>query len=163
MMRSDNLYAEALLRTYSLSSDCVPASTSKAAELEFDFWKDKGLNMNGVKIIDGSGLSRQNRLTAEFLAEMLLQMSDNIDYVSFFPLAGQDGTLRKFLKDTPLDSYIALKTGSMRGVQCYAGYKLDDDYAPTHVVVVIINNFKDRNKVKTKCEEMLLKVFNHQY
>ena len=87
-------------------------------------------------------------------------MSGNVDYVSFFPLAGQEGTLKSFLKDTELDSYIALKTGSMRGIQCYAGYKLDDDYAPTHVVVIMINNFKcSRSIVRELCEKMLLKTF----
>mgnify|MGYP003293118598 FL=1 len=68
--------------------------------------------------------------------------------------------MKSFLKDTELDSYIALKTGSMRGIQCYAGYKLDDDYAPTHVVVIMINNFKcSRSIVRELCEKMLLKTF----
>lgn len=161
MMRSDNLFAEALLRTYSLVTDDIPVSATTAVKTAYKFWKNKKLPLDGCELIDGSGLSRKNRLTADFLAEVLRKMSDNIDYVSFFPLAGQDGTLKKFLKDTSLDSYIALKTGSMRGVQCYAGYKLDDDYAPTHVVVVMINNFTNRNSVKAKCEEMLLEIFKN--
>lgn len=161
MMRSDNLFAEALLRTYSLVTDDSPVSATTAAKNAYKFWKNKKLPLDGCELFDGSGLSRKNRLTADFLADVLRKMSDNIDYVSFFPLAGQDGTLKKFLKDTSLDSYIALKTGSMRGVQCYAGYKLDDDYAPTHVVVVMINNFTNRNSVKAKCEEMLLEIFKN--
>jgi Zn-dependent oligopeptidase len=47
----------------------------------------------------------------------------------------------------------------MHGIQCYAGYKLDDDYAPTHVVVIMINNLKDRAAVKAAAEEMLLSIF----
>ena len=94
------------------------------------------------------------------MTDVLKEMSGNVDYVSFFPLAGQEGTLKSFLKDTELDSYIALKTGSMRGIQCYAGYKLDDDYAPTHVVVIMINNFNcSRSIVRELCEKMLLKTF----
>lgn len=161
MMRSDNLFAEALLKTYALLIDTGKVTTEVATANMKKYWEREGLDILGCKFIDGSGLSRQNRLTASFLATLLAEMSNNVDYVSFFPLAGQDGTLQKFLKDTPLDSYIALKTGSMRKVQCYAGYKLDDDYAPTHVVVVMINDFADRNKVKSNCEKMLLKIFNN--
>lgn len=158
MMRSDNLFAESFLRTYALKRG-KKGDTSVGAELERTHWAGRGLDMTGVNIIDGSGLSRSNRLTASFLANVLLEMSSNVDYVSFFPLAGEEGTLKKFLRGTPLEGYIALKTGSMHGIQCYAGYKLDDDYAPTHVVVIMINNLKDRAAVKAAAEEMLLSIF----
>lgn len=159
MMRSDNLYAEAMLRTLAVLSD-KDGSTDEGAVLSASIWRERGLPMNGVVITDGSGLSRSNRLTARFLAEVLCSMSDNVDYVSFFPLAGEEGTLKNFLKDTPLAGYIAMKTGSMNGVQCYAGYKLDEDYVPTHVVVVLMNNFKSRAVAKDACGKMLLSVFN---
>lgn len=159
MMRSDNLFAEAFLRTYALENS-GEGSTERGAEAERRYWSRKGLPMEGVKIVDGSGLSRQNRMTAIFLSEVLKEMSDDPYYVSFFPLAGQEGTLRRFLSGTPLDSYIALKTGSMNGIQCYAGYKLDDNYAPTHSVVIMINDMTARrSSVKQAAERMLLEIF----
>ena len=118
--------------------------------------------MEGVVIVDGSGLSRSNRVTARFMEEVLRQKEKDVEYVSYFPLAGQEGTLRSFLAETPLDSYIALKTGSMSGIQCYAGYKLDDDFAPTHVVVVIVNNFAgSRSALRGAIEKMLLAAFEN--
>ena len=127
-----------------------------------NLWKEKELPLEGVEIIDGSGLSRSNRMTANFMSELLKTMSGNPHYASFFPLAGQEGTLRKFLAESPLDSYIAMKTGSMRGIQCYAGYKLDDDYAPTHVIVIIMNNIdKSRNKAIKAAENFLLSIFKN--
>ncbi len=158
MMRSDNLFAEALLRTYGLERN-NDGSTTTSAKLEREHWTRQGLPMAGVNIVDGSGLSRDNRLTARFLAEVLRSMSDNVDYVSFFPLAGQEGTLKRFLADTPLEGYIAMKTGSMKGIQCYAGYKLDDNYAPTHVVVIMMNNIQTRSGVKEAASRMLLDIF----
>ena len=86
-------------------------------------------------------------------------MSEDVDYVSYFPLAGQEGTLRGFLKGTDLDAYIAMKTGSMSGVQCYAGYKLDDDFAPTHVVVVMANDFSNRASLRRAVANLLLDIF----
>jgi len=163
MMRSDNMFAEALLRKFALGRG-RKGSVAEGADAEIAFWKKKGLDMTGVRIVDGSGLSRQNRTTARFMASVLRMMSRNPYYVSFFPLAGQEGTLRHFLCGSPLDSYIALKTGSMNGIQCYAGYKLDDDYAPTHVIVVIVNNMKGRRSiVKREVENVLLDIFKDCY
>lgn len=160
MMRSDNLFAESLLRTYGKLNGC-DGSTQQATVEVWKHWENKNLPLEGVFIVDGSGLSRSNRVTANFMAELLKKMSDNPYYASFFPLAGQEGTLKKFLVDTPLDSYIAMKTGSMRGIQCYAGYKLDDDYAPTHVIVIIMNEITNsRDKAKKAAENLLLSIFN---
>ena len=95
------------------------------------------------------------------MENVLRRKGDDVEYVSFFPLAGQEGTLKKFLSGTRLDSYVALKTGSMNGIQCYAGYKLDDDFAPTHVVVVMVNDFScSRQHLRQEVERMLLDVFS---
>lgn len=159
MMRSDNMFAEAMLRTYG-KLEGNDGSTPSAANREYAFWVERKMPMEGVEIIDGSGLSRQNRVTAEFMNGILTQMSGDATYASFFPLAGQEGTLKKFLAETPLDSYIAMKTGSMKGIQCYAGYKLDEDYVPTHSVVIIMNDIVGkRDRVRKAAENMLLDIF----
>lgn len=159
MMRSDNMFAESMLRTYGKLQG-GDGSTTDAVSRETNLWKKKKLPMEGITLVDGSGLSRSNRVTANFMSELLRNMSGNAYYASFFPLAGQEGTLRKFLAGSPLDSYIAMKTGSMTGIQCYAGYKLDDDYVPTHVIVIIMNDIPaNRDRVKQAAEKMLLTVF----
>ena len=161
MMRSDNLYAEAMLRTLARRLN-APGSTEAGAREAAKVWKKRDIPLSGVCIVDGSGLSRSNRLTAAFLTGILTDIADNVEYASFFPLAGQEGTLKKFLADTPLDSYVALKTGSMNGIQSYAGYLLDEDFAPTHSIVVISNNLKDRNKMRSDLEKCLLEIFVSQ-
>ena len=159
MMRSDNLFAECMLRTFGKLNG-TDGSTDAGAALEAEIWKSKGFPVEGINIVDGSGLSRQNRMTADFMAELLADMSSDPTYASFFPLAGQEGTMKKFLSGTQLDSYIAMKTGSMNGIQCYAGYKLDEDYVPTHVVVIIMNNLpKNRDRAKNAAQKMLLDIF----
>lgn len=159
MMRSDNLFAECLLRRLATVNK-LPGSVDAGAGKMYRLWCDKEhLDMRGVVIKDGSGLSRDNRLTAGFLAQVLYRMSPDPYYVSFFPLAGQEGTLRGFLKNSRLETYIAMKTGSMRGVQAYAGYKLDDNYAPTHVIVMIYNGFTDRSALRKAAAQFLLSSF----
>lgn len=160
MMRSDNQFAESLLRTYGVRSG-KSGDTSEAADMEKKYWKKKKLNTDDIDIIDGSGLSRRNRLTARFLADVLASRSGDPFYASFFPLAGQEGTLRNFMASTPLEGYVAMKTGSMNGIQCYAGYKLDDDYAPTHVIVVMLNEMRNRASAREAVKKMLMDIFEN--
>lgn len=160
MMRSDNLFAESMLRTYG-KLNSGDGSTADAAKREAAMWHKQKMPMDGVTIIDGSGLSRSNRVTADFMTSVLRSMADNEVYASFFPLAGQEGTLKTFLAETPLEGYIAMKTGSMKGIQCYAGYMLDDNYAPTHTVVIIMNDITgSRDRAKKAAQEMLLSIFD---
>lgn len=158
MMRSDNLFAETLLRTFGLARGCKGATAASADEM-LAYWKKEGVPTKGVTLIDGSGLSRSNRVTANFINGILRKMGDNEDYASFMPLAGQEGTLAEFLKDTQLDAYVAMKTGSMKGIQCYAGYKLDEEFAPTHSIVIIMNEIGPRASAKKAAENLLLSLF----
>lgn len=158
MMRSDNQYAEGLLRTFGVQ-ETGKGNTSQSASHEMEYWRKHKAPMSGVNIVDGSGLSRQNRVTANFMAHVLASRASDPYYASFFPLAGQEGTLKNFLVNTPLEGYIAMKTGSMKGIQCYAGYKLDDDYVPTHAVVIIMNELTDRGKAKEAVKNALMRIF----
>lgn len=161
MMRSDNQFAEAMLRTVGEKYG-REGSTATGADEEMEYWRKHKADMEGVKIHDGSGLSRSNRVTASFMGDVLKRMYRNPYYASFFPLAGQEGTLKRFLAGSPLEGMIALKTGSMSGIQCYAGYKLDEQYAPTHLVVVIMNGMSDRAAARREVEKLLLKTFGEE-
>ncbi|MDE5870522.1 MAG: D-alanyl-D-alanine carboxypeptidase [Muribaculaceae bacterium] len=158
MMRSDNLFAETLLRAFGLARG-KEVSTSASAEEMLSYWKAAGVPTKGVTLIDGSGLSRSNHVTADFINGILQTMGDNEEYASFMPLAGQEGTLSDFLKGTPLDAYVAMKTGSMKGIQCYAGYKLDEEFAPTHSIVIIMNDIGPRGAARKAAENLLLEIF----
>lgn len=87
---------------------------------------------------------------------MRLNKNNNNSYVNIFPVAGRSGTMRSFLKGTALEGKIVAKTGSMRNVQCYAGFKIDENGQPTHLVVLMLNNFSDRAKLKRALEQLLL-------
>ena len=158
MMRSDNLFAENLLRTFAIARG-KEGSTTAGAEEMMKYWIKAGVPAKGVNIIDGSGLSRSNRVTARFMAGIMEEMNEDEDFSTFLPLAGQEGTLSDFLKDTALDSYVAMKTGSMRGIQCYAGYKLDEQFAPTHSIVIIMNEIGKRPQARAAAERLLLDLF----
>lgn len=156
MIRSDNLMAEASLRLLAPGR-----SRADALNVEMQTWVENGIDVGGMKINDGSGLSRSNAISPYVLADVLVWMLDNSqyvnEYISMFPVAGVSGTLRSFLKGTDLEGRFVAKTGSVDGVQCYAGYLLNEYGMPTHVVVVMVNGFTcSRAALKSSIEEMLL-------
>ena len=158
MFRSDNLMAEGMLRAIAPGGTRADAIAEEKA-----VWTMAGISAHGVNIVDGSGLSRDNRLTARFLGEInryMLADDFGTDYTALFPRAGYDGTLRNFLLDTPLEGRVAMKTGSMKGVQSYSGYLLDDEGRPTHLLVFIANGFRcSRAALKNSIQRLLLDTF----
>lgn len=155
MVRSDNLMAEGVLRAL------APEGTrSDAIKRMREIWKSRGIDLADTRILDGSGLARANAVSPRQIGSVLQWMarsSCSDDYVALFPKAGVDGTLRTFMAKSPHRCRFALKTGSMGGVQCYAGYRLDStDGKPTHVVVVMVNNFTGSRAVLRKEVERML-------
>lgn len=156
MHRSDNLYAESILQR------AFPNKTrQEAVASEISMWTNLGVNTTDVVINDGCGLSRENKVTAYFMADLLAWMYNNDEnfesFLQMFPVSGISGTVRSFLKDTPLQGRLRLKTGSLNGVQCYAGYAVDKNDEPTHLVVVMINGFNcSRASVREKISNLLL-------
>lgn len=140
MFRSDNLMAEALYRSLAPGK-----SRDRASDVELKLWNLRGVDTVGVVIDDGSGLSRDNRVTAVFMGEVLNWMAESrygALYASFFPRAGMEGTMRYLFRDTPLHGCAALKTGTMKGVRCLAGYILDREGLPEYLVVIMANDYK---------------------
>ena len=162
MVRSDNMFAEGMLRAQPLGVD-DEETVEACAAAETALWESLGVSTDGVSIMDGSGLARTDKLTPHFESDMLTYMarSKYADrYVALFARAGLEGTLKSILNGSRLQGKLALKSGSMRGVQCYAGYKLDDNDHPTHVVVILVNNFNgSRQNLKAAISKYLLETF----
>lgn len=159
MHRSDNLMAEGMMRTIAPRQ---PRDT--AAHRELALWQLREADTDSVAIYDGSGLSRLNRVTPWFMADILAWMARSpkaTEYVGLFPLAGREGTVKRFLAGTPLEGKLALKTGTMRGVRALAGYKLDDEGVPSHAVVIIVNSFScSPREINSAAQEFFINFFS---
>ncbi|HEX7637276.1 MAG TPA: D-alanyl-D-alanine carboxypeptidase, partial [Burkholderiaceae bacterium] len=93
----------------------------------------------GFTIDDGSGLSREARVSAHALGALLQwawRSPAMPELVSSLPLVGVDGTLRR---STAAPGRAHLKTGSMRDVAAVAGYVLSDS-GRRYVLVALLND-----------------------
>jgi serine-type D-Ala-D-Ala carboxypeptidase/endopeptidase (penicillin-binding protein 4) len=84
----------------------------------------QGVPMEGVRIADGSGLDRANRLTSRALAALLLRMDQHPQarlYADSMAIAGRRGTLRNLYVNTSLAGQFRGKTGTLTGVRSITG------------------------------------------
>lgn len=158
---SDNLYAEAMLRYVALSQDTV-ATASTALAIERDIWEKAGLDTEAMQLYDGSGLARKNAVTPYFLASLLSQAYGmhqlGAAFVSAFPEAGREGSVRSFMARQKLPGILRLKSGSMGGVLCYAGYYMNA--GTTYAVVLMCNHHTCRNaQLRGLYEQLLRTIF----
>ncbi len=158
MEMSNNLFAESMLRV--LRPD---GPVADALSIESRLLNEAGLDSGNVVAFDGSGLTRSNLVTPVFMADLLETMTLGDKgglYVSLFPKVGEEGTVKNLLKGTPLAGNLLLKSGSMRGVLCYAGYKVDGMGVPTHAVVIMVNGYTCKSlSVRNAIGDYLLRVF----
>ncbi len=122
--RSDNMYAEHIFRL--IGTKGVKTSSRKnASDVINNYWRSRVAGMQYNKIVDGSGLSPIDRLSAESLVDLLAYMTNSRykeTFLNSLPQAGVEGTVRSFLRDTPLQGKAHIKSGTTSHIKSYAGY-----------------------------------------
>ncbi|WP_320776514.1 D-alanyl-D-alanine carboxypeptidase/D-alanyl-D-alanine-endopeptidase [Streptomyces sp. CRN 30] len=129
---SDNDIAEALARQTALASG-EPASFAGAGTAIRDELRELGLPLDGVRFADGSGLSRDDRMTADLLTALLAEAASPRrpglrPVLTGLPIAGFTGTLRdRYADETSGTGLVRAKTGTLTGVNTLAGTVVDAD------------------------------------
>jgi D-alanyl-D-alanine carboxypeptidase/D-alanyl-D-alanine-endopeptidase (penicillin-binding protein 4) len=126
--QSDNFTAEMLLKQLGLTQ--LDHGTSAAgASVVTDALDQAGVPMGGVRIVDGSGLSRLDRLTARALASLLELAWADPDIkpalLAALPVAGINGTLQDRLRTPPARGRVIAKTGTTNEASSLSGYVTD--------------------------------------
>jgi serine-type D-Ala-D-Ala carboxypeptidase/endopeptidase (penicillin-binding protein 4) len=134
---SDNFYAEMLVKylgaqlrgTGTTAAGCVVVRRELA---------ERGVPLAGVRVVDGSGLSSYNRMTAGAVGSLLLSAwRDPVLREPFFdslPIAGIDGTLKDRMRTGPARGRVRAKTGTLRVASALSGY------AGTRYVFAVLQN-----------------------
>jgi len=137
---SNNVMAEQLFLTLSWKAQ-GRGTPADARERLHHWWAQRLAGVEEPQWDNGSGLSRQGRITAQALAS-LLQMAFAAGWMpelmASLPLAGVDGTLT-YLAPRARPYSAHLKTGSLQDVQALAGY-LEAASGRRYVVVALINH-----------------------
>ncbi len=147
---SQNLYTELILRTLGkVSAQPAPAinatRTSEAAGLEVvkTFLREAGVNASPLSLTDGSGLSRNDMVTAEATLQLLTYMRRHRYATAFrdaLPIAGVDGTLRNRMKGTAAENNLRAKTGILSSASSLSGF-VKTAAGEELVFSIMVNNY----------------------
>ncbi|MBK5105548.1 MAG: D-alanyl-D-alanine carboxypeptidase, partial [Burkholderiales bacterium] len=103
---------------------------------------EKQLDFPELVLENGSGLSREERISAEHMGSLLLEAWRSAvmpELMSSLPLVAYDGTMRRRLRSDAIAGQAHIKTGSLADARTLAGYVLDK-HGRRRVVVLFINH-----------------------
>ena len=126
LKKSVNLYGEAFVKTIAYEKTGF-GSTDTGINIIKSFWNEKGIERSALNIIDGSGLSPANRVTAHALVAVMQYAKQQ----SWFP---------SFYYALPETNGIKMKDGFITGVRSYTGY-VKSRWGTEYTFSFIVNNF----------------------
>ena len=122
---SDNFYAEMLLKELG-AVQADRGTTSAGAGVVTGLLAQAGIPLEGVRVVDGSGLSLLDRMTAGALASLLSTMWNDLDLrlelVASLPVAGRTGTLHARMRHTLAAGVVRAKTGTTSNASALSGF-----------------------------------------
>ena len=121
LLTSDDNTAEMLVKE--MGSQAGAGGTTEAGlAVVRDMLAQWELPLDGVVLVDGSGLSRDNRVTCTLLIGALRQGSASDALGAALPVAATSGTLDDQFLDSPMAGRLLAKTGSLTDVKSLSGY-----------------------------------------
>src|SRR5262249_2948585 len=140
---SNNFISECLHRTLGAVELGPPGSREKGAEAVRRLVAECGDSADSLELIDGCGLSRDDRVTARVLVDVLSAMLSDPragpGFVASLPICGVDGTLRHRLAD--VRGRVHAKTGTVNSSRALAGYVFDPADRPAYAFAILINGY----------------------
>lgn len=164
---SNNVMAKMLYLNLGAARFGGPATWDKAERAVRAWLEEKGLALPELVLENGSGLSRVERISAASMASLLAWASRQPVYYEFaasLPAVGLEGTQRNRFNGNggggrDLSGRAWLKSGTLNGARCLAGYVLGQDGA-RRVLVFFINH--PRAGMALAAQEALLE-WTHAY
>jgi len=139
---SNNVMARQLFLTLGAEVLKLPGRSDRSAQVLRSWLAEKKLNFPELVLENGSGLSREERISAEHMGRLLLEAWRSAvmpELMSSLPLVAYDGTMRRRLRFESIAGQAHIKTGSLSDARTLAGYVLDAR-GQRRVVVLFINH-----------------------
>ena len=159
---SDNLSAEMTLYAIAEKYFGRPATAENGIKVIKQLIDTIGFQSDNYRIVDGSGVSHYNVVSAELLSGLLKYVYKKypekfqILYDSF-PIAGVDGTLENRMKYSKAYNNAHAKTGTLTGVSCISGYVTTKR---NHLLVfsIMMQNFVGNTKRVRDLQDKILEI-----
>lgn len=154
---SNNLYAEVLGKI--LAKELNQATATDAIEYSLS---NLGIKPTEYKLVDASGLSRQNLITPQTLVKTLRLMSQlpqGRSYQESLAVAGVRGTLKRRFTNSSVSGNLWGKTGTLTGVSALSGYIIEQ-HNPSLVLSILVNNSELKSKQISQVIDEIIVITN---
>ncbi len=152
---SNNVMARQLLLAMGAKQFGAPGTTQKGAAAEGQWLESRGLHFTNLRVENGSGLSRVERISAREMGEMLMDIYNSPyrdDLMRSMAVLGVDGTVKNRLKN--LAGRGKFKTGTLRDVRALAGY-LNAANGQTYIIALLHNDGGIRASAKEVHDDLV--------
>jgi D-alanyl-D-alanine carboxypeptidase/D-alanyl-D-alanine-endopeptidase (penicillin-binding protein 4) len=139
---SNNVMARHLFLTLGAEKFGAPATTDNGRRAIMGWLGEQHIDIPGLVLDNGSGLSRDERISARGLAQVLRagwHSQYMPEFVAALPLAGADGTLRNRFNAPAMHGRIRMKTGHLDDVTSLAGY-INAVSGNSYIAVIVVNH-----------------------
>ena len=157
LQNSNNLMSETIFKLAGSKKYEATGTSFHAVNAFNEFYKKNGISTEKILVKDGSGVSRNNLVSAEWMTNTLIKLNKEKDFEAFKEKMAQpgDGTLSNRLFDLRGDAW--LKTGSLSNVSSIAGIINSQDGNKYAVSIIVQNFIEEQPKVK-KFEDEIIKL-----
>ena len=150
---SNNMVAETVFKLAGAKYTNSKGSFENSQKMLNDYLDKIGIDYSDIRIVDGSGVSKNNLLTADFMSEFLVKMYNSEDFKNALPTAGEGTLTDRMLY---FKGNLHAKTGTHCSESALAGY-LTSRTGKTYAFDIMINDPKSKNTEKKSLEEYILR------
>lgn len=155
LKKSDNMVAETVFKVAGGKYAKETGNSVASAEMLQNYYKKMGIKTDNVKIVDGSGLSKNNLVTADFITEILSKNDKNPQFcIQDYMASPGEGTLTDRM--LYFKGSLKAKTGTLTNISSIAGY-LKTKSGKNYAFCIIVNDPKSKSADKKTFEEYVLR------
>lgn len=155
---SNNFMAEQILKTLGAELSDQPGSWKNGSDAVREFLTEIGVDGKQVVLANGSGLNDVNRITPQQVTQVLQAMYKRFDvrpeFVASLAVAGHSGTIHSRFEDSPAQSKLRAKTGSLTGVSALSGYVESKD-GKILAFSVMMNDYQGRARSMWRIQDAI--------
>jgi D-alanyl-D-alanine carboxypeptidase/D-alanyl-D-alanine-endopeptidase (penicillin-binding protein 4) len=164
LKKSDNIIASALYKKLGAALYGQGSWETGRLALAQILGKNSHIDFSQSRIIDGSGLSPDNRITPQEMSQLLHYAYHDTHirqpFISSLPLSGVDGTLRYRMGNNGMLRRVRAKTGTIKHVTALAGY-VETHQKEILSFVIFVNDFSGPNSYYRTLQDKICTFLAH--
>ncbi len=156
---SNNFVAEQILKTIGAEVYGLPGTTLNGLRAMDGYMQSLKHKPGEFSILDGSGLSRQNRLSPDQIVSVLQDMYIDLgvypEFISVLGVMGRDGNVRKRMNGYNGAERVRVKTGTLNSVSALSGYFQSADNE-RFAFSILMNDLKCSNRQARRLQDRIV-------